>query len=257
MGSILKGNVVSTKDAKPCRFNLADIRKEASQIIKRACDELDIARKQAEQIRKEAELDAEKIKELAKKEGFEEGFREGMQAGIEQGKKEALEQAKVEFAKQASELLRNLNTLIDNFQNEREYLIAEAHQELIGLAIAIAAKIINKQVRIDNEIAIENLKSAISLISEKTSVVVRMNPEDIERLNLLAPEQASRLTGLSHIHIQPDETVERGGCLVNTKSGNIDAQISTQIEKIISQLAPDMKEQIDNWIGNKEEASLV
>ena len=146
--------------------------------------------------------------------------------------------------------------LIDTFQGEREYLLAEAHQQLIALAIAIASKIIHKQVQIDSNIAMENLKSAIELIADKSSVVVRMNPQDIERLNLLAPSQAEKLTGLTHINIHSDDTVEPGGCVIATNSGNIDTQISTQIEKIVDQLAPDMKESIENWSNNESEVQV-
>ncbi len=257
MGAILKGNVISTQDAKPCRFNLADIRAEASEIIKRACDELDKAREQAEQIRKQAEIEAEQIKELARKEGFERGFQEGLKAGAEQGREQALEQSRVEFSKQGAALLSSLNMLINNFQSEREYLLAETHQELVALAIAIASKVIRKEIQTDANISVENLKGAIELIADKTSVTVRMNPRDIERLNLLSPEEAQRLTGLTHIHIQADESIEEGGCIVGTKSGNIDAQISKQINKIVYQLAPDMKEKIENWSSDESEASLV
>jgi len=257
MGAILKGNIVASTEAKPCRFNLADIRAEASEIIKRACDELDKAKLQAEQIKKQAELDAAKIKELAQKDGFEKGFQEGLQAGKEQGRQEALEQSRAEFVRQSSTLIQNLNTVIDKFQGEREYLLAEAHQELVGLAIAIASKVIKKQLKVDSSIVAENIKSAISMIADKTSVIVRLHPKDIERLNLIAPEQAAKLTGLAHIQIQSDESIEEGGCVIQTKSGNIDAQISKQIEKIVYQLSPDMKENIENWSSDKLEESLV
>jgi flagellar biosynthesis/type III secretory pathway protein FliH len=250
MGMILKSNVIEGSNPRMSRFNLTDVRVEAAAIVQRACDQLDAAKKQAEDIVEHAKTQVEGTRQQAQAEGFQSGHAQGILEGKKEGRQQALEEARKEFAEQNRQLRTNLEQVFSQFETERNHLMAQAHQDLLALALAIARKVTYRQLEIDPGIVIDNVKTAVNLVGSRSLVEVKMNPQDIERFNLLDEQNAAKLFNLDQIKVITDEHVELGGCVITTNNGKIDAQVSTQLQNLTHQLAPVMEQQVKTWAGN-------
>lgn len=250
MGAILKQGMIESSSPRISRFNLTDVREEANGIIKRACDELEAAKTQAQVILEQARQEGEAIRRQAQAEGFASGHAEGMEVGKKDGHQQGLENARAEFAEQNRQLRAELEELFTRFEAERNHLIAQAHQDLLALALAIAQKITHRQIEIDPGFVLDNAKAAVHLVASRSGVEVRMNPKDLDRFELLDAEKAGKLLGLEHVKVIKDEVVECGGCVIGTNNGKIDAQVSTQLQNLIHQLAPLMEQQTRTWAAN-------
>jgi flagellar assembly protein FliH len=243
--------MVSGLGARFTKFNLADVRVEADHMLQLARDEAERIKAQARDELHQAGEQAEVLRRNAHKEGFQQGYTEGLESGKKQGSEQAyaqtFEEAKKEFADQNRGVLDSLSALFTTFETERDHIIAQAQQELLALALTVAARVTHHQLTIDDQIVLENIKAAVSLVSSRSSVIVKINPTDLKRFELMDAEKAQKLLNVRHVEVIGDETVDIGGCVVQTENGSIDAQVSNQLETIIRQLAPAMEETVRRW----------
>jgi flagellar assembly protein FliH len=71
---------------------------------------------------------------------------------------------------------------------------------------------------------------AIGRLVEKESVTVRVNPGDLERMREHRDELLSN-GEIKNFRVIEDQRVDRGGVVVETDGGTIDARISTQVNE--------------------------
>ncbi|OGC05138.1 hypothetical protein A2276_04255 [candidate division WOR-1 bacterium RIFOXYA12_FULL_43_27] len=159
-----------------------------------------------------ARREAETIKQEAKRSGYEEGKRQG-QAEIQQKMKEALE---------------TLNDAI----KARKKIIKDAEAEILRLALKSAEQIIRSEVSLHRDVCLNIVSEAISRVSDREQVIVRVNREDAEYIKKYKDRLSGIVDGIRSFSILEDNQIEPGGCIVETNLGYIDARINTKIESI-------------------------
>ncbi|MDL1956463.1 MAG: hypothetical protein LWW95_05375 [Candidatus Desulfofervidus auxilii] len=170
--------------------------------------------------------------EQIKKQAYETGFKQGLKEGIKQGEKEA----KIEILKKAEKKLENLEKIIEEIAQFRQKLFQKMEKEILGLALAIAKKIVKQEVNINKEVILNNIREAINKLTEVDRVFVKVNPEDYEFIQQYRPDFLETLNQKQKIKLIKDETIKRGGCLIETDFGQIDARIETQLENLTKDL---------------------
>ncbi|MBV8720872.1 MAG: hypothetical protein JO277_01905 [Candidatus Eremiobacteraeota bacterium] len=123
-----------------------------------------------------------------------------------------------------------MHELIDNVRVQRGAVIESAEPELVRLAMAVAERIVYDHVAIDPNVVVENVRHALTRIAGREIVTLRVNPADYEvvrqyRDGTLAASDAE------HLRIVEDQRVDRGGVVVDTDAGTIDAKVSTQLRE--------------------------
>lgn len=183
------------------------IRKEELQAQGKAQAILQEAYEAANKIREEAaalKAKVEKEMEAAKKRGFQEGKEEGLQSLIQELFK-------------AKEL--------------KEKFYAEAEPQILKLVMAIAEKVLgevaSKQTEAIRSIVAQALEKALG-----DRIVVRLHPDDYKRLKDLEPKFREQLEKTRHLYFKEDEVIQKGGCVVETEIGTIDAQLETQLKAV-------------------------
>lgn len=154
------------------------------------------------------------------KTAYENGFRQGERAGMEIAEK------KVEaIMRRYSETLLELGQL-------RTELYAQVEREVVKLALEVAKKIVHREIQADHEIIQTLVKVALSHVAEKTAVTVHLHPTDynfiLERKNELSLSDH----GVREVALLADRSIERGGCLVKTECGDIDARIEEEFREV-------------------------
>jgi flagellar assembly protein FliH len=194
-------------------------------------DALDRARRVLEEAEERALAMTEELRAQA--------HAEGVAAGTDQ--------ANLEMA----DMMTTMRNLVEMARVERYKLIESAEPELVRLAMGIAERILHQQVALDRGVVVEMAKVAIARLVERESVTVRVNPSDLERIRQHRDEFLNA-TDVKHLRIVEDQRVDRGGVVVETEGGTIDARISTQLNEakrilhveddVIVQPAPDAPE---------------
>jgi flagellar assembly protein FliH len=182
------------------------------------------AQRKADQIISDARAEAKKLLEESKlycqsafAQAEREGFEVGRLAGIEAGKEEI------------KGLIDSGRSLINQTLREREKLLRSCEPELAHMALKIAERIINTEVTQNPEAVIEVVRASLDKIKNREEVTVRVSPQDLEHARKNREVFEKLIEGLKSLDIVEDHKVERGGCIIETNLGNVDARIITQI----------------------------
>ena len=67
---------------------------------------------------------------------------------------------------------------------------------------------------------------------EKSKIIFNVNPDDYDYVEKLRPKLFRDNKEIKSIVVTSDPAISRGGCLLETSRGNIDATIESKLEKI-------------------------
>jgi len=101
---------------------------------------------------------------------------------------------------------------------------------VIVTSFEMAKKVVQHEIE-SSSIVNDNVKISINKIIGANEVHLKMHPLDIEELN----ESSKNLINsgsFNRIKIEPDDRIERGGCLIETEIGSVDARITTQLNEL-------------------------
>jgi flagellar assembly protein FliH len=146
--------------------------------------------------------------------------------GLLQGEKNAIEIAE----RKMDAVVKRYADSIGEIQKLRASLYEQVEREVVKLAIAVAKKIVHREIRVDREIIQTLVHVALSHVAEKSPVTISLNPEDCGYLTERRTEIAQ--SEGREISLLPDKSIERGGCLIQTSCGDIDARIEEEFREV-------------------------
>lgn len=185
--------------------NAARDEAEASQIIAEA-------QREAERIISDARARTAAVEDEARRQGIAEA-----QAAVA-----------AQVAQEVEPLRAQLVETLEELACLRSHIAARSEQELVSLAIEIAKKIVRREVTIDREIALTLARVALSRLHARSAAAVHLHPEDYA----YARERLEQFESCASIELVEDRTISRGGCLIRTESGDVDARIEQQFATI-------------------------
>jgi flagellar assembly protein FliH len=165
-------------------------------------------------------------------EGYQRGLAEGRAEGTRLGRDEALQQA----AAEARALSERWVAAIDQWEARRERMFAEAREDVVRFAFALAERIVHRVVRVDASIVRDQLAVSLRLLGRPTALQISVNPEDRPVVEAILPDVKAALGRSTHVHLHDDPALERGGCVLATVGGYVDASIQTQLDRMAESL---------------------
>ncbi|OUT18355.1 flagellar assembly protein FliH [Campylobacter concisus] len=186
-----------------------------------------------ELLKKTDELSSNIIKLQMQIENQESEFAKRLEAEIsrakEDGKNEGIAQANAANEAKINELEARFSTSaakLDEQYVKFDEFLKKIEEELGQTAIKIAKEVIDKEISTSsNQIAHHLASSLIKELSNVKNIEIRVNPEDSEYLK----EQFSKN---EHVKISADDAISKGGVVIISDGGNIDATMQTRLEKL-------------------------
>jgi len=210
-------------------FNFDDLRRQ--------CDELvESAHRQAQQILADATRGADELRTRARAEGMAEGQNQGLTAAHELIEDRAAEIAVQKTQAQLRTVLPAFQAAVRALELERDKWLLAWESAAIRLSAAIAGKVIRQEIAHQPQLSLSMVRNALQLATGQPHVRLHLNPLDLEQLHDCGKEAVLRLGEVGEATLLADESIARGGCLIETHHGTIDARIETQIERIVSEL---------------------
>ncbi|MGD9580399.1 MAG: FliH/SctL family protein [Vampirovibrionia bacterium] len=207
---------------------LTKAQNEAQKLIQNALMQVEQtiakAQEEAATILEQAKEDAINIQNQAQETGQQMGYDEGYQAGYNQ----AIEEA--------SNIISSAETIIHGAYQSQKQILNNTEKEMLSLIIAIARKVIHKEIKTQPDIILRLTEAAIRELKERDVVKLMINPKSVELLTKASPLLVKRINSLEVIKIIDDKSVPVGGVIVESISGKIDAQVDTQIEEIYNKM---------------------
>ena len=158
------------------------------------------------------------------------------EAKSEQMRLEALEEGRLLGEQQAearlAEKKKVFQELIEALTGQREKVLHESENVATTLAMIIARRFVGAAAEATSDVIKQSIKSALRLVTEKDKLVLRVNPEDLEEVREHQDDIIFIGAGIGKLDIRPDKLVRRGGCIVETDTGNIDARVETRLAEM-------------------------
>jgi flagellar assembly protein FliH len=153
-----------------------------------------------------------------------EGFEAGRQAGL------ASNEARIAVAEDG--LRAAAGALVD----ERGAVADAVERSAVVLALRIAEQAVRSAVDADPERVLDAVQGALRALVERERVLVLVNPEDLEIVRAGLAPLADGLGGIGNFEVQAERRVTRGGAVVRTADGEVDATLETKLERARSVL---------------------
>lgn len=187
----------------------ADAENEAAAIVEKA-------KAEAAQIVAEAQAQHDKIVSEARNEGFEQGSKEGFDKG----------------SAEVDRLIDRMHKILEAVMQRREEILQDTESQIVELVILMARKVIKILSENQKNVIMANTVAALRKVKTRGSVTLRVNIEDVKLTTAHADEFIQHVENVQGITVQEDSSVEKGGCIVETDFGAIDARISSQLTEL-------------------------
>ena len=159
----------------------------------------------------EARAEAEQIREAARQEGYASGRADAV--------------ASLEPA------LAALTQAIADVQAGQAETAVELERRAVELGLRLASKVVGGALAVQPELVIESVTGVLRGIVERDRVTVLVNPDDLDIVREAMDGLKASLGGMDHCVVEAERRVGRGGCLVRTPVGDIDASVETKLER--------------------------
>ncbi len=177
---------------------------------------------EARRIIQEAEAEAQRILDEAR-----EHAAQTHQRGFEQGREEGL----AEHTQHITQALLRVRQI--ERQLEAEY---------IGLLRECVEKILDHELTLRPEAIVGVVRGALRDARQQREVIVRVHPDDAEQLRRQQARLLEVLARANAIDIRADQGVTRGGCVVATELGTIDASLERQLDALVAAVEAELAE---------------
>ncbi len=213
-----------TYDSENARnFDQSNVNKAKEGVKELLKDALEKAKRQA--------LD---IKAIAKKEGYDAGYDEGFKKGEDA--------ARQDF----SPFLGTVQGLISDLTGFRKNMYDKFEREMIEMVVNLAKKVIHFEFSMRDDAVQEMIRLAVQSVLDRESMVIKINPADKGYAESFRPELHHLFSEIKNITFEAHSGVARGGCVVETNFGVVDARIDKlgeQMDRILN-LAPPPPEEL-------------
>lgn len=112
----------------------------------------------------------------------------------------------------------------------REGYRAAMEEAVSALALAVARQLIGREVAADPSVLKELVTRATAEVGATRDLTVRLHPEDLAAL------EGPHAPALPDLRLVPDESMSRGGCVVETPGRVVDARIETSLLELFRKL---------------------
>ena len=155
---------------------------------------------------------------------------------LEAVRQEAYNQGMADLAAQYQyEVQQVVATFADACQkidNHRILLLRHSQAELINLIMQLCEKVVRQELSTPRNLIAATLQSALEQAVASEEYHVTVHPDDLAVTEQQAPELIAAIRGIERIVFKTDETMTRGGCLLESASCSVDATIETQLASL-------------------------
>lgn len=161
---------------------------------------------------------------IVESQAFDEGYEKGREITLSREKKKAgpIQEILVDATK--------------CMHQHHQMVRGKAQADGIGMALELADRIIKHAIHSDPEAGSQNLRKVIQFAVNHEHVKIKLNPEDVKIVEIIILESFPDVDVDQQFEFITDRSIHRGGCLVETDHGIVDARIDQQLETMAGEL---------------------
>jgi flagellar biosynthesis/type III secretory pathway protein FliH len=118
----------------------------------------------------------------------------------------------------------------------RKSILEKAEKDVLALALSIAEKILHQEVASNQDTVQNILKAAMKDILDRDNIKVHLHPQDFQYMMGKKEDFLQGFDGIKNIVFEENGGVIRGGAIIETQFGEVDARIDRQFTEVKNQL---------------------
>ena len=186
-------------------------------------DQVGVADIERREIERKLELSTlERLKTLE-----ESAYKEAFELGKEEGKQQAYGEA----SKEIQAFLEQMKTLLESIKNLLPVMVTTNESRIVTLVNEVASRIALARIVESNESIVSALKEVSGSVSSDESMTIELNPADVSVAEHLLKAEGRDWEFLKMAKFVPLEHIKRGGCVVQTNYGVIDATLEERVKR--------------------------
>ena len=224
MASILKTQSIDPGESNhsAVAFNLLDVQERAAKYLEEVKDT-------ARNIIQSAEAEADEIRFQAREEGY-------ARARLE------MQQRVAEEARQLSDMrcrsaVASCESAVTKLCEDTSLWLSQWRDQTVSLAALIAEKLVRRELQQHNELLSAWIEEAMQAMADSRHVRLFVHPDDFTIAGTLLEHLAKSVPQAAETEIISDPEIELGGCIVRSSHGQIDQQLSSQLQRLVAQLS--------------------
>jgi flagellar assembly protein FliH len=113
----------------------------------------------------------------------------------------------------------------EQFGRERAKYFADIEAEVVKLALAIAARVLHREVKLDQLLLAAGVRIALGKVADDSATVLRVPVEDVTRWQEVFVAEPS-------VQVVGDERLAAGDCVLDTNVGKVELGVNAQLSEI-------------------------
>ena len=172
--------------------------------------------------------------ESIRQEAYNEGFATGEKEGFHSTQLKVRQEAQAALNAKVSSLERLMDSLLAPIAEQDMQL----EKAMLGLVEHLTRQVIQRELKTDSTLIIQVLREGLKLLPMGAeNIRLFINPQDFDQIKALRERHDE------HWRIVEDDSLQPGGCRIETEHSRIDASIETRITQAMSQLFDQLHEQ--------------
>ena len=156
-------------------------------------------------------------------------FEAGRECGREEGRRAEREAQAAAIAAETERAKQHRSALVERFQVERDQYLRAVEQEVVKLALAVAARILRREAQMDPLLLTGAVRVALGQLAASSEVRLRVPSAELELWKeaiALVPNLASKP------EVMAGEGMRLGDCVIESKVGVVDLGVRSQLGEI-------------------------
>jgi flagellar assembly protein FliH len=158
-------------------------------------------------------------------------LRETWQAGYQQGHLDGEKSLSEQLLKQRTELNELLHGTLKSLRQAIPQVVHDTENMVVSLALEVARKLVS-DMPVSVPMVEAAVRDALSHVESSSQVTVRLHPADLELLQKAASPVLGSEQAPNDFRFLSSVEVSRGGCLVETRFGTVDARRETKFDLV-------------------------
>jgi len=153
------------------------------------------------------------------------------QAAYERGRQDAEKNLGHQLLQQRNELLELQQGVLESLRNAVPEVVQQTEDALIQIALESVKKIV-AGIPIESALVEAVVREAVGQTRETAEVTIQLHPDDLALLHKHPSPILQGLPEAGPLKFIGSSEITRGGCLVQTRFGLLDARRETKIEQL-------------------------
>ena len=172
--------------------------------------------------------------ESIRQEAYNEGFATGEKEGFHSTQLKVRQEAEVALNARVASLERLMSSLLAPLAEQDQQL----EKAMVGLVEHMTRQVIQRELKTDSRQIEQVLREGLKLLPMGAeNIRLFINPQDFDQIKALRERHDENW------RIVEDDSLQPGGCRIETEHSRIDASIETRIKQAMSQLLDQLHEQ--------------